>query len=299
MTLATQSATSNGTMTVLNISIDYFDRADISVSFDGVVNARQWAWVGTTTKQISFSPAVANGVVVFVQRLTLATQIRNIYALGAAFNASSMDDNFKQLLFLSQEARENSTAYGIAVANGFVGTQTQWLATLVGATGPTGATGPAGPANTLSIGTVTQGATAASITGTAPNQVLNLVLAQGAQGTQGVQGTTGAAGPANSLAIGTVTVGTAAASITGVAPTQTLNLVLEQGPQGIQGVQGLPGSGTNVIVKDEGTTLTAACTEMNFVGAGIQATNTGTVVTITVNAVPFDITTEQMFWIGQ
>jgi len=36
--------------------------------------------------------------------------------------------------------------------------------------------GVAGPPNTLSVGTVTTGQPSASITGTAPNQVLNLVL---------------------------------------------------------------------------------------------------------------------------
>lgn len=66
----------------------------------------------------------------------------------------------------------------------------------------------------LSIGTVTAGAAAASITGDPPNQVLNLVLQ---------------AGPANSLAIGTVTQGAAAASITGTPPAQTLNLTLPPG----------------------------------------------------------------------
>ena len=46
-----------------------------------------------------------------------------------------------------------------------------------GATGAAGATGATGPANVLSIGTVTNGVTAsASITGTTPSQVLNLVL---------------------------------------------------------------------------------------------------------------------------
>lgn len=61
-----------------------------------------------------------------------------------------------------------------------------------GPTGPggaTGATGPAGPANTLSIGTVTQGGSAAAtITGTAPNQTLNLTLPQGPTGPQGPAG---------------------------------------------------------------------------------------------------------------
>jgi hypothetical protein len=45
----------------------------------------------------------------------------------------------------------------------------------------TGNTGAVGPANTLAIGTVTAGPTAAaSITGTAPNQTLNLTLQQSA-----------------------------------------------------------------------------------------------------------------------
>ena len=51
---------------------------------------------------------------------------------------------------------------------------------LTGATGPQGATGPA---NTIKIGTVTSGSEAgATITGTAPNQTLNLVLPKGDKG---------------------------------------------------------------------------------------------------------------------
>lgn len=48
----------------------------------------------------------------------------------------------------------------------------------------------------LAIGTVSSGATpSASITGTFPNQTLNLVLAQGATGATGPTGATGATGP--------------------------------------------------------------------------------------------------------
>ena len=66
-------------------------------------------------------------------------------------------------------------------AQGEVGPQGE-----TGATGATGATGPAGPANTLTIGTVTSGIEAsATITGEAPNQVLNLVLKQGDKGNPG------------------------------------------------------------------------------------------------------------------
>ena len=51
---------------------------------------------------------------------------------------------------------------------------------------PQGEQGNIGPANTLTIGTVTSGAEAsATITGDAPNQVLNLVLKQGDKGNPG------------------------------------------------------------------------------------------------------------------
>lgn len=59
--------------------------------------------------------------------------------------------------------------------------------------GDTGATGATGPANTLSIGTVQKGDTAeATITGTAPNQTLNLTLPKGDKGDTGSQGPAGA-----------------------------------------------------------------------------------------------------------
>lgn len=85
-----------------------------------------------------------------------------------------------------------------------------------------------GPASTINIGTVTTGAegsqASATMSGTAPNQSLNLTIPRGNTG------------PANSLSIGTVaTVSTtqdASATITGTAPNQLLNLKLPIGPQG-------------------------------------------------------------------
>jgi hypothetical protein len=108
---------------------------------------------------------------------------------------------------------------------------------LVTLTSITGAQGATGPANSLSIGTVTSGATAsATITGSAPNQTLSLVLPKGDTGSTGNTGSTGAAGPANTLSIGTVTGGaSASATITGAAPNQTLSLVLPKGDTGSTG----------------------------------------------------------------
>lgn len=108
--------------------------------------------------------------------------------------------------------------------------------------------GPAGPATTLAIGTVTNGAAggaaAATLTGSAPNQTLNLTLP------------TGATGPANTLAIGTVSTGAsgtnAIATITGAAPNQTLNLTVPRGADGAAGATGPTGpqgpTGAGVLV---------------------------------------------------
>ena len=64
-----------------------------------------------------------------------------------------------------------------------------------GSKGDTGATGATGPANVLTIGSVTSGKVAsATITGEAPNQVLNLVLEKGEKGEQGKQGIQGEQG---------------------------------------------------------------------------------------------------------
>ena len=67
------------------------------------------------------------------------------------------------------------SAYEIAVAGGFVGTEADWLASLE-------STVP-GPPNSLTVGTITQipagGTPTASVTGTAPNQTLNLGLVDG------------------------------------------------------------------------------------------------------------------------
>lgn len=91
-----------------------------------------------------------------------------------------------------------------------------------GSKGDTGATGATGPANVLTIGSVTSGKVAsATITGDAPNQVLNLVLEKGEQGERGEQGKQGIQG--------------------------------EQGKQGIQGPQGNPGTDaptiTNITIR--------------------------------------------------
>jgi hypothetical protein len=126
-----------------------------------------------------------------------------------------------------------------SVGDGVVWTGTSWVNVgplrgsqgIQGNVGPSGPAGPAGPATTLAIGAVSAGTIAqASLTGTAPNQTLNLVLPKGDAGVAGPKGDAGAVGPAgppNSLTVGTVTQGVAGSAptvtITGVAPAQTIS----------------------------------------------------------------------------
>ena len=97
-----------------------------------------------------------------------------------------------------------------------------------------GPTGPTGPSNNLSIGSVSTGTSAgASISGTSPNQNLNLVLPIGPTGPQGALGPTGPQG---------ITGPTGSQGIQGVVgPTGP------QGDTGPTGPQGSPASPVNLL----------------------------------------------------
>ena len=157
-----------------------------------------------------------------------------------------------------------------------------------GATGSTGPTGPAGPANTLAIGTVTSSTSpSATITGTAPNQTLNLVLAKGDKGDTGSTGSTGPTGPANTLSVGTVTGLSAGASptvtITGSAPTQTVNFGLPKGDKGDKGDTGSTGSTGATGPAGPANTLSVGTVTTGAAGSSVAISITGASPAQTVN----------------
>ena len=91
-----------------------------------------------------------------------------------------------------------------------------------------GVKGDQGDAATITIGTVTSGATPSVInSGTSENAVFDFVLQPGSQGPQGNAGT---------IAVGTVTSGqTASVTNSGTSTAAVFDFVLPQGPQGPQG----------------------------------------------------------------
>jgi hypothetical protein len=136
-----QTAVSDGSLTMLPLSIEYDSRDLIHVYFDGVEDARQWAWVGATDKAISFSPAVEDGVVVRVQRITPLDTVPNIYGSAtppyvgnAEFDADTIDQNFRQTLQVAQESTDrtdeaiNRANEAVGIAESAVDTADQALA---------------------------------------------------------------------------------------------------------------------------------------------------------------------------
>lgn len=148
-----------------------------------------------------------------------------------------------------------------------------------GIKGDTGATGAAGVSPTVMVGatTVVTPVTNPSVTDAdaGPNADLRFSLPRARNVTAGTT-TTGAAGTS--------------ASVTSQADANgdiTLNFTIPRGDTGATGAQGPQGpAGQSVAVADEGTSLTAAATSINFTGGGVTVTNSGSAVTVNVPAPP-------------
>ena len=108
MSFSIQRAVSDGTLALLPISIKYFDRQEISVLFNGVVNALPWSWVGVDDATISFTPPIPNMVEVSILRSTDLSALRHSFSMGAQFTATSLDESLLQILHIAQESKEGS-----------------------------------------------------------------------------------------------------------------------------------------------------------------------------------------------
>lgn len=112
--LATQIEVSDGTLSTINVGIEFFEQADISVSLDQsapLILGVDYQWSAATTIQFLASVSVPGGLVpagvmVIVRRGTKDDEMYNTYDGGAPFSRKSLDENFEQLLFLAQEFTE-------------------------------------------------------------------------------------------------------------------------------------------------------------------------------------------------
>lgn len=179
------------------------------------------------------------------------------------------------------DGADGKSAFELAVENGFVGTQAEWLSSLQGEQGPQGEPGLGTPGSDGQDGqdgkSAFEVAVAAGFVGTEAAWLASL---QGPKGDDGdtVVGPAGPAGPAGaaaSVTVGSTTTGAAgsAASVTntGTSSAAVLNFTV---PQGATGSQGPAGNSASVTV---GTTITGAA------GTSASVTNAGTSTAAVLN----------------
>lgn len=105
MAYSTQRAVSDGTLQLLMIEIEFFDESEITAYFDNIPTT-EFIWA--TDKSLRFNDPVPNGVEVLLRRTTDLSQPRHIFSQGAQFKDSTLDEDFKQILHIAQEAVEGA-----------------------------------------------------------------------------------------------------------------------------------------------------------------------------------------------
>lgn len=115
MAYSTQRVTVTGSpLTLLGLSIDYIDRKDIKVYLNDLLYT-DWTWADDT--HLAFDPAIEPDVgnVILVARTTDLGNVLNTFGPlpngggNAQFINETMDENFQQMLYIGQEAKEGSS----------------------------------------------------------------------------------------------------------------------------------------------------------------------------------------------
>lgn len=112
-----QIAVSDGSLSRIALSIEYFEKDDISLyrnlSTVPMVLGDDWQWDGDTHINLLSGVPVPNGGYITVRRNTNIDRAFNIYDGGAAFTRDTLDENFKQMIYLAQEFTEGNGLTGL------------------------------------------------------------------------------------------------------------------------------------------------------------------------------------------
>lgn len=246
-----------------------------------------------------------DGVVTTIQRITILVKEAVTSGVGDINPGFETDQSYEVAEIIARNFRirtasgglteVGASAYTIAVAEGFEGTESEWLASLVGQAGPQGPQGDIGPASFNPVGDWVTGTSyveadlvyndgsswycisdipnSTTAPGLDSTHWQHLAL-RGATGATGPQGATGATGPQG------------ATGATGSTGPQGLQGVKGDtgntgatGPQGIQGIQGLKGDDGDPWLLEEITQE-----ELNTLGDGLGIANP----TLSYNAAQID-----------
>jgi len=128
MATTSNTYTGNGTNKLFSITFEYLNVEDIDVYVNDVLQTitTQYSFANATT--IEFVTAPANGAEVVLNRTTDDTAFQATFFPGSPIKAADLNDNFDQVLFLTQEAA-NLASESIADSATALASSTTALAT--------------------------------------------------------------------------------------------------------------------------------------------------------------------------
>jgi hypothetical protein len=106
MAITSNTYTGNGSNKLFSITFPYLDTTDIDVSINGTITTA-YTFANATT--IEFTTAPASGATVLIERITDDANLKAVFYPGSSVKAADLNDNFDQILYISQETA-NATA---------------------------------------------------------------------------------------------------------------------------------------------------------------------------------------------
>ena len=103
MAITSNTYTGNGSNKLFSITFPYLDTTDVDVYLNGVLQTvtTQYTFANATTIEFVASPG--NGVTVVLQRSTQKETLNATFFPGSSIKAADLNENFDQLLYISQE----------------------------------------------------------------------------------------------------------------------------------------------------------------------------------------------------
>lgn len=111
-----QIETSDGTLSVINLGIEYFEKNDISLYRNDtdipLVLGEDWQWTSDTAITLLKGAEPAGNRIIII-RTTDKDRAFNVYDGNAPFSRETLDENFRQMIYLAQEFTEGSGIAGL------------------------------------------------------------------------------------------------------------------------------------------------------------------------------------------
>lgn len=112
-----QTQVSDGTLTQIELSIEFFAREDITVYRDlettPLILGVDWNWNTDAKIDLLTNVPVPAGTTIVIRRNTNKDRAFNIYDGNAPFSRETLDENFRQVIYLAQEFTEGNGLSGV------------------------------------------------------------------------------------------------------------------------------------------------------------------------------------------